>query len=219
MSEGFRYQGAELDLFANAQNWKRYWAAQIRPWLTGDVLEVGAGIGTNAVLLQNSAVKSWHCIEPDPELRLRLAEAVSILPNCQATGGTIESVAVGKLFDSILYIDVLEHIESDREELARSVRLLRPGGHLIVLSPAHQSLFSAFDVAVGHFRRYDRKSLLACSPAGVRLEALFYLDSVGVCASLANRVMLRQGSPMKGQILTWDKFFVPVSRILDRVGL
>ena len=52
-------------------------------------------------------------------------------------------------FDTILYIDVLEHIDDDLGELARSATHLRPGGHLIVLAPAHQALYSPFDKAIG----------------------------------------------------------------------
>jgi SAM-dependent methyltransferase len=132
------------------------------------------------------------------------------------TVGTLESLP-GATFDSILYIDVLEHIEQDAAEAAAAARMLRPGGHLIVLSPAHQFLFSPFDASIGHYRRYNRKSLTACSPPDCRLETMFYLDCAGMAASLANRVLLRQSQPEERQIALWDNFIVPVSRIADRI--
>jgi hypothetical protein len=109
----------------------------------------------------------------------------------------------------------LEHIEDDRDELAAAASLLQPAGHLMVLSPAHQFLYSRFDAAIGHYRRYNRKSLRRCTPPNCYQEASFYLDSVGMILSLANRFVLRQSLPTVAQIKTWDNHIVPVSRVLD----
>jgi hypothetical protein len=114
-----------------------------------------------------------------------------------------------------LYIDVLEHIEDDREELRRASELLTRGGAVIVLSPAFPSLFSEFDRSVGHYRRYTRRSLAAVFPSTLRCRRLFYLDSVGFMASAANRVMLRQSLPTIRQFGMWDRTMIPVSRVVD----
>ena len=213
----FSYQGGELDVFAAAVRWKAYWATRIRRWVRGDVLESGAGLGANTALLQNRDVRSWRCLEPDPKLAAAARETVRRLPGVEVSVGTIASAA-GERFDSILYIDVLEHIASDREELAGAAELLREGGHIVVLAPAHQFLFSAFDAAIGHYRRYNRASLRACSPPGCRLDAMFYLDSVGMLASFANRLLLRQNNPTPAQIGFWDSYIVPLSRVVDPVS-
>src|SRR5262249_27698172 len=163
---------------------------------------------SNTIPLQNNHVRSWQCLEPDPELASRLTKAVAPVPNCSVKVGTVASMG-GWQFDSILYIDVLEHIEADRQELAEAANLLRPGGHVIVLSPAHPFLYSNFDAAIGHQRRYTKMSLRNCTPTNCKLEAIFYLDSLGVFASMANRIMLRQNTPTVGQIKTWDKYIVP----------
>jgi hypothetical protein len=110
----------------------------------------------------------------------------------------------------------LEHIDNDREELNQAASHLRPGGHLIVLSPAHQRLFSPFDAAIGHFRRYNRPMLRSISPPSLHLEQLIYLDSAGLVLSIANLLFLRQSMPTKAQLRIWDGWVVPVSRVLDR---
>ncbi len=112
-------------------------------------------------------------------------------------------------FDTIVYIDVLEHIEDDAGELKLAARRLRRGGRIVVLSPAHQFLYTPFDAAIGHFRRYNRSSLRKISPPGLELEKLFYLDAFGIAASAMNRLLLRQSMPTKAQIETWDKWIVP----------
>jgi hypothetical protein len=210
----FVYQGKELDVFAHAKTWKNYWQASIQRWVRGDVLEVGAGLGTNTVSLQNCHVHTWHCLEPDPQLARTLAKQVSSISCCSVSIGTIADCAEDR-YDTILYADVLEHIECDRVELAVAAQLLRFNGHLIVLSPAHQFLYSAFDVAIGHHRRYDKASLRLCSPPGCELEAIFYLDVAGMLASVANRLWLSRSTPTRRQIQFWDRCLIPVSRVLD----
>ena len=110
---------------------------------------------------------------------------------------------------------MLEHIEDDRNELARAAARLKPGGALIVLAPAHPFFFSPYDGAIGHFRRYTRSSLQIAGPETLRLEELAYLDAAGMLASAANRFLLQSAMPTERQILMWDRLLVPVSRLID----
>lgn len=215
-AQGFEYEGAELDLFAHARNWKAYWISRIQAHVGGDVLEVGAGLGANTAALQSPGVRSWTCLEPDPQLAARIQQEIREIPGCSVKTGTIESLP-DLLFDSILYIDVLEHVEDDLRETALAAARLRQGGRLIVLSPAHQFLYSPFDRAIGHYRRYDRASLRACQPEACAEARLEYLDAAGMLLSLANRALLRQSMPTLQQIHTWDRLVVPLSRIVDPI--
>lgn len=215
----YEYVGGELDLFAEAEHWKAYWASHLRPLLGSHVLEVGAGIGGSTAALA-AGRQRWVCLEPDPVLAARIDErlASSTLPPCCETRiGTLESIPGDERFDSILYIDVLEHIEHDTDELRRAAGHLNPGGRIIVLAPAHQWLFSPFDHAVGHFRRYDAASVLRATPGVLALTECRYLDAVGLLASAANRLMLRSAHPTRRQIALWDRAMVPLSRRLDPV--
>jgi SAM-dependent methyltransferase len=213
----FKYEGSELELFAGANNWKAYWSSQIKTFIRGDVLEVGAGIGSNTLILDHSGDNRWMCLEPDPHLLIRLVRLLESTSNgrlYEPVCGTLRSLS-NQQFDSIIYIDVLEHIDDDREELHQATLHLRPGGHLIVLAPAHQCLFSPFDASIGHFRRYNRSMLRRISPSGLELELCKYIDSVGLIASTANLLLLRQSMPTKAQIRFWDQCIVPVSRVVD----
>ena len=68
------YQGAELESFAHAQRWKRYVRSALHPYLEGDVLEPGAGIGeTTRALRPGSRAASWTCLEPDPDMAAAVA--------------------------------------------------------------------------------------------------------------------------------------------------
>jgi SAM-dependent methyltransferase len=206
----FEYAGSELMLFEKAVNWKNYWRSQIAPYVTGDVLEVGAGIGANTKALAALPRRSWTCLEPD---RALLAQIGFQRVAHREIVGTIADLS--QSFDSILYIDVLEHIEDDGAEMTRAAQRLKPGGHLIVLAPAHNVLYTPFDAAIGHYRRYSRASLRAVAPEELAESKLIYLDSAGLLASAANRLLLSQAMPTERQILTWDRLLVPVSRVID----
>ncbi len=212
---GYQYEGAELDLFENAVNWKAYWSGRIRGYIRGDVLEVGAGIGANTALFATHAFNTWTCLEPDATLTSRIALPPGNRHSSRV--GTTAALSATDQYDAILYIDVLEHIEEDAAELDRAAGHLRAGGHLIVLSPAWPVLFSPFDSAIGHYRRYTRASLRAAAQlARLRQKELIYLDCAGMLASAANRLLLRSAMPTLDQILLWDRRLVPVSRRIDR---
>ena len=213
-----QYVGDELGLFAEVRNWKSYWARQLQPFIHGDILEVGAGIGANTRFLDHGVRGRWVCLEPDPELAARLSSDLSEIGSnrsYETVIGTIKDLDERKEFDTIIYIDVLEHIENDRKELGDATALLRANGRIIVLSPAHQWLFSPFDAAIGHFRRYNRATLRNITPSSLRLERLFYLDSAGMLLSLANFLLLSQSMPTKRQLQFWDRCNITVSRVLD----
>jgi SAM-dependent methyltransferase len=212
------YIGSELELFSAATNWKTYLAAILGRFIAGRVLEVGAGIGANVGYLCNRRVEAWTSLEPDPDLAQQIGERVragELPPACQVVSGTINDIDRAARFDTILYLDVLEHIAEDRAELACARCHLAAQGSLVVLAPAHQFLFSQFDAAIGHHRRYDRASLWALTPPRCRLEAFLMLDCAGFFASLANRLMLCASLPSARQIAVWDRLLVPISRRLD----
>jgi hypothetical protein len=212
-----KYPGTELELFSVVHNWKSYWSQQIRPFLGGDILEVGAGIGSNTLVLDPGGDGRWVCLEPDADLFTDLIKTLAKAP-CRRVYepicGTLRSLK-DQQFDTIVYIDVLEHIEDDREELERATSHLRSKGHLIVLSPAHQCLFTPFDTAIGHFRRYNHSMLRRISPSCLSFTRLRYLDSFGLIASAANVLYLRQSMPSSAQLRFWDQWIIPISRVLD----
>jgi SAM-dependent methyltransferase len=211
----YTYLGSELDLFAKVLNWKSYWRSQLRVFVSGTVVEVGAGIGNNTRALEDLDCEKWVCIEPDPGLCAQISANTAVGRRTQVIAGTLADLPDDPPVDTILYLDVLEHIEDDATELRLAARHLRPGGHLIVLAPAYQSLYSPFDRAVGHFRRYCRRSLCAAAPAELSLVLVRYLDSVGLIASLGNRLLLRHALPTAEQLRVWDECLVPMSRYID----
>jgi hypothetical protein len=213
------YPGGELELFAAATNWKRYVATLVAPYVVSPVLEVGAGIGAHVPFLFKPAIQDWCCLEPDRRLASHIADRIAhreLPAACRVVNGTLDRLDTSDLFGTVLYLDVLEHIADDRAELARATTRLADGGSLIVLAPGHQFLFSEFDRAIGHYRRYGAEALRSLAPPQCRLVCCRMLDTAGFFLSLGNRVLLRSASPSPQQIAFWDKAVVPLSRVLDR---
>jgi SAM-dependent methyltransferase len=197
-------------------------SAAVKPFLGRAVLEVGAGKGNTTRALCRGGFDRWVCLEPDAGLadHLLSAAGAGALPDCcRIRVGTLSDLSEHDQFDTILYMDVLEHIEDDRAELERAARHLEPGGHLIVLAPAHQWLFTPFDESIGHIRRYTKRTLRGAAPEELSLVRLLYMDSVGMLASFGNRLLLKSAMPSAQQIAVWDRLIVPLSRLVDPILL
>jgi len=213
-----KYPGSELNVFKGARNWKKYWSSSIRSYVRGTVLEVGGGIGTNVPYIAHEQVTSITLLEPDQELWQRAQTETPALSSgipVDARHGSIHSLGDTSQYRTIMYIDVVEHIEKDQEEIAEAARHLFAGGHLIVLVPAYNFLYSEFDKAIGHYRRYSRATLSALHPPGCELVRIRNLDSVGLLASLVNKLFLKQSVPTEAQISLWDRVLVRTSTMLD----
>ncbi len=218
------YIGTELPLFFQARNFHAYYARLFNGWIRGAVLEVGAGLGAMTSHLVRPAVTSITACEPDPALAVGLREFarrpqdVHRVPIEVVVGGILE-VPATMTFDTIVYVDVLEHIEDDRAELRAAVRRLRSGGTLVVGGPAHRWLSTPYDAAIGHHRRYDRRMMagLVASCEGLELVRFAYFDCVGVALSLANRWIGRFAAPSPGHVRFWNDYVLPLSRRLDPV--
>src|SRR5207237_4256248 len=88
----FSYPGNELEVFAHARNWKRYWSGLIAPYVQGDVLELGAGLGVNTFLLRRGGHRRWVALEPDPRLYEHLRACLKLTSplDCEIRQGTLE---------------------------------------------------------------------------------------------------------------------------------
>lgn len=218
----YKYIGTELELFSEAYNWKEYCQIFLNRYLGNTVLEVGAGIGSTTLSLCQGKQEQWICLEPDLSLaqKLQLRLNSGELPKCcKLRIGTLLDILPDELFDTIIYIDVLEHIEDHRSEVILASQHLEKNGKLVILAPAHQCLYTPFDKAIGHFRRYSKKTLSNLFAPNLNLAtvSMSYLDSVGLFASLANRLILKSKMPTRKQIKLWDEKMIPISKKIDPI--
>ena len=95
--------------------------------------------------------------------------------------------------------------------------MLNKNGKIVVLAPAHDFLYSDFDKQVGHYRRYDKESLLNLQNDNLKIKEIKYLDLFGLALNLANRFILKKKLPTSKHIFFWDKIVIHFSKCFDRL--
>ncbi|RYF96130.1 MAG: class I SAM-dependent methyltransferase [Chitinophagaceae bacterium] len=215
-----------LERFANAPAFNRWLYQSIAPYCKGSILEIGSGIGNISTLLleDHAQVTLSDLRQPYCEkLRQRFgnhphfkgALQLDIAPD----NFDQHHPQLLQQFDTVIALNVVEHIQDDARALDNCKKLLRSNGRLIILVPAYQSLYNSFDLELGHFKRYTRKELAEkMQSAGMDLVHSQYFNLAGVPGWwLTGSVMKKKVIP--GAQLKIFNRLVPVFRVLDKIIL
>jgi 2-polyprenyl-3-methyl-5-hydroxy-6-metoxy-1,4-benzoquinol methylase len=207
----YNYPGEELDNFENAKIFRIYSYILIKNFIKSPIIEVGAGIGSFAATYINKNKKIF-LVEPDKNMFLKLKKRFKKKAHYVKNFNTIKNK-----FNTIIYMSVLEHIKNDTYEINKAIDKLKLNGHLIILVPAHQKLFSTFDQKIGHYRRYEKKYFNR-KFNNAKLIQLRFVDSLGYFLYFLNKIFFKKDeNPSKFKIFIWDKFFCPLSVIFDYI--
>jgi len=207
-----KYPGLELENFDKAHIWRKYIYYIIKKYINGNILEVGAGIGSFTKLYENQH-QNITLSESDKDFCDLLNDKFKNKNNIKITNQFIKEI--NQKFETIIYLNVLEHIEDDIAEVKMAYEKLEKNGHLIILVPAHQKIYSKFDKAVGHFRRYEI-NFFKDKLSMFNLIKLIQLDCCGyLLYHLNNLIFQKDVYPSKFKIFIWDKIFTPMTIVLD----
>ncbi|BCX48302.1 hypothetical protein HAHE_22100 [Haloferula helveola] len=206
----------EFAALSEAVNYRHAIVREFKPFLKGRVLEVGAGIGqTSSAILGLDGVDELVGLEPDERFHQGFESA---LPEVRLIKGTTADLEAAEEFDAAVMVNVLEHIEHDKEELVRLRGLLAArSGFLCILVPARQELYSRLDAHFGHFRRYGRRELRSkLEAAGFTMNSIFYFNLAGYFAWGLRYKLLRGMSFDVGQVRLFDRKIFPLVNRLER---
>jgi SAM-dependent methyltransferase len=214
---------ATLERIAGSLGRYNAWMFELlAPYVTGRVLEVGAGIGNISEFLVSREARGEVCLTDVSDaylatLRRRFEGCAGVrVLEWNVENDPPAALAPGT-FDTIVCLNVLEHVEEDDAALARLARLLAPDGRLVLLVPAGPILFNEFDRALGHFRRYTRRSLRgAILRAGFAPERAWFFNALGIPGWFVNGTLLRRKVLPPGQLRLFDRF-VPLLRLVHRL--
>lgn len=217
-----RLQTDVLEDLSDARRYRAWLADLARPYLGQQPIEIGSGRGDFALEWAPSAVR-FTATEAEPErhaaLQARFAGHPIIRTEFLLLGD--EQAAPGKAprqrHSGAVAFNVLEHIPDHVAALRAMGELVVPGGAVVLIVPAFPSAMSAFDRAIGHKRRYTRRSLGdALAEAGLIVEQLRYVNPLGLINWYVAVKALRM-RPGNGPLLrAYDRVIVPVARALDR---
>lgn len=216
-----RYAADDLETMSEARNYQAHVFAMVRPYVGSHVLEVGCGIGTMTMQLVEHA--RVVCIEPNMNCAALARETLAGNDRARIQVCHLEECSRAELqkqqFDTIVCVNVLEHIEDD----VRALSLFRDvvagtSGRVVIFVPALQRLYSQHDAALGHHRRYDRRTLRAAfSAAGLEVVAMKYTNPIGLIGWMYNLYISGNTEHSTPQVRLFDRLVAPWALPLERL--
>jgi SAM-dependent methyltransferase len=218
-SASFAYVGTELAALAEAQNYYQWVIRQFAPFLGKRVIEVGAGIGTfSRSLLDYTPLSELVLVDPGDNLFPLLQRRFAGDSRVKIVHGYFQRVAVLPAADSIVLVNVLEHIAEDQALLDEAHAVLIPGGTLLLLVPALPGIYGSLDQAFGHYRRYTKASLAdKLRAAGFGILRLSYLNLLGIASWFLTGRVLRRTTLKSQAVRLYDRCIIPwLSRLEEQ---
>ncbi len=210
-----------LHALAEAGAFTDWMYAQIRPYVQGRILEIGSGTGTySAKLIRDFPAQPIILTDIDPTYVEHLQTTYREQPHISCRELNLDDPTpapdlIGKV-DTIIMLNVLEHIKNDEQALRALQELLSPQGTLLVLVPAHPRLYNVIDQAVGHFRRYTRAGMrLVTERASLRIHSLFFFNAVSILPWWIQGSLLKQPAIRSGSLKLFDHL-VPLFAWVER---
>jgi SAM-dependent methyltransferase len=200
-------------------------ADRLRPFVGHKVMEIGAGIGNMTIQLQP---RERYLATDRDDLYLDVLKNMAIrrtnLEAARVDAAVAEHFEPFKeQIDTIVCLNVLEHIPQNMEALKNFYNVLEPGGRVIILVPQGQWLYSPLDKELEHVKRYSRKQLeKELTDAGFKIEETFSFNRMGVVGWFLNGVILRRKRMAKYQLKMYNSlvwFFKIIDPILPWHGL
>lgn len=219
-STPFAYSSTELAALARARNYYRWIYRRLAPHIGRRVLEIGPGVGTFAdLLLHHPALERLTLVEPAGNLFPRLHERFSKEPRVTLIHGQVDALPAIALADSVILVNVLEHVADDTGFLGRLRTRLAPGGRLLILAPAGPGIFGTLDREFGHHRRYTAATLAgALSAGGFAVQSLRYFNLPGVVAWFIAGRILRKSTLSARAVGLYDRCVVPWLSALESLA-
>lgn len=207
-----------LDGVKKARGFNRWMIKQITPYLGESILEAGCGIGNLTELLLTRS--QLTCVDNNSFYVDRITQRFGHLDNVAVINGDIAKLdkTVGaESVDTIVCLNVLEHIEDDCHTLENFFRVLQPGGNAIILVPAHPWLYTTMDKAVGHYRRYRSQELVEkIKAAGFEVASVRGFNRLGSLGWFVSGKLFRPTVPSSNLFKLFE-LLLPLAKIIERL--
>jgi glycosyltransferase involved in cell wall biosynthesis len=209
-----------LRRMARLASYNAWLDARFQHYVGARVLEVGSGVGNQTRYFIDRERVIASDVEPHyvRELTAKFADRSNVRVasfRFPLSGDAVADLR-GEQIDSIVCMNVLEHIEDDKNTLADFAKVLHPGGHLILLVPSLPALYGSLDVHLNHFRRYDRSGLQQeVTNAGFVIDDMRYLNRPGVFGWWLNSRVLKRKVLPRGQLAAF-KWIQPLLKLEEK---
>jgi SAM-dependent methyltransferase len=213
-----------LEIFSEAGQFNGWMFERIEGYCRGAILEIGSGIGNmSAYLVEHFADVTLSDMQPDYCRRLRRTfgdrpslKNIFSIDLAAADFGRAYPQLLGQ-FDTVVALNVVEHIDDHVLAVKNAHSLLRPGGRLVILVPAYPWLYNSLDKELGHYRRYTKKSLgQLLSGDGLRVEGMEFFNAAAIGGWWMAGSVLRLDKIKKGPLNLYNSL-VWMMRVVDKV--
>jgi SAM-dependent methyltransferase len=225
MSNDEEYSGhSNLELDARSHRFTEWLYHEVSAAIKGDVLEIGSGIGTYSekIIRDKRPVSRVMLTDIAPRYVEILTEKFCFKNNDNVSVSRLDLNRVDdyekigyEKFDSILSLNVLEHVQNDVFALQQLYRMLKDGGTMVLLVPCHKFLFNVLDKKAGHFRRYTKKELeRKISITQFTIERIFYFNMLGILGWYLNGSLAKNPN-INGRAYKVFDSLVPLSEYFE----
>jgi SAM-dependent methyltransferase len=217
---GFETMASAMEYVDNYNNWI---LGKFRPFTGKHFLEIGTGQGNFKKMLQPIS-DSYVSIDIDEDVisRARARDPQGTYLVADAAAGDFTSRLSPFEIDTVICVNVLEHIPDHKKALNNMVNVLKPGGHLLLFSPAFMHLYNDLDKLAGHVRRYRKRDVPVLLRDNKECELVLneYFNPVGALGWWMNKFITHKNinsDNVNRQVLFFDRYVVPVSRVANGV--
>lgn len=217
---------ATLESIAAATQFNEWMYEVISPRLTGNILEIGSGIGNISThffkkgqKLTVSDIREHYCEHLKAHFKNEpLLGGVLHLDLVHPDFDRVYQAHLGR-YDGAFALNVVEHIQDDALAIANCKKLLKKGGRLVILVPAYQALYNSFDHALEHYRRYNKASLENIFKNNhLQVVHSQYFNLAAIAGWWFSGTVLKKEVIPTGQMRLYNAL-VPIFKILDKMIL
>lgn len=209
-----------LDAMEQAPQFNAWMYESVRPWLGSRIAELGVGRGNMSKFIRRheNVLLTDYRLDYLTELKRRWSEQRGLqIAKLDMTARADYEQLREFAPDSVVFLNVLEHIEDDRAVLRNLAATVPASCRIVVLVPFGMKLFSEFDRALGHFRRYEKGELEAkMREAGLEVETQFFFNKIGIFAWYVANTLGGQKALKPWQLKLYG-FLTPIFRVLDSI--
>jgi SAM-dependent methyltransferase len=201
----------------DARNYRRYERDVIAPFVGSSMLEIGSGLGDfSAQFLPRLA--RLVVSDSDPYCVGQLTKRYVDDRSVQVLELVLPAdIPLSEPVDTVVAMNVLEHIVDDVAALRCLARVTRPGGRIVLWVPGYPQLYGDFDRKVGHVRRYTPKTMQAAvTAAGLSIDTLRPINMLGGIAWWFAVRRAGVGYPNPRVVRVYDRLVVPATRFIER---
>jgi len=220
MDKSFSSSTSWLPYMMRTTNYNNWVFGMFKKYVGKRIVDIGSGYGTFINYIKDR--EYIISVEPSKYCYEHLKKTFSDNKNIRIINGDLNDDTAKELsaknIDTVICLNVLEHIENDRKTIQNINKCLKPGGKFILYVPALSFIYGTLDESLGHYRRYNKKALEKMIESnGFKIISSRYMNFLGAFSWFVYSKILRKRMPAEKRIIFYDKYLVPILSMIESI--